>query len=60
MRSCFAPAALTVALSLALLAPSPAPAQNRATRAPAVPVACADFHAHANHAWLIANPASAA
>ena len=52
--------ALPAALAAALFALPPVAAQNRAARAPAVPVACADFNGHANHAWRLANPASAA
>ncbi|WP_397572056.1 M13 family metallopeptidase [Silanimonas sp.] len=52
--------ALTAALAVAVLALSPAAAQNRGTRTPAAPLACADFNGHANHAWRLANPASAA
>lgn len=52
--------ALPAALAVAVLALSPVAAQNRGARAPAVPAACADFNGHANHAWLLANPASAA
>jgi len=52
--------ALTAALAVAVLALSPAAAQNRGARTPAAPLACADFNGHANHAWRLANPASAA
>jgi putative endopeptidase len=52
--------ALSAALAAAVLALSPAAAQNRSARAPAIPAACADFNGHANHAWRLANPASAA
>ncbi|MCZ8114057.1 M13-type metalloendopeptidase [Silanimonas sp.] len=52
--------ALTAALAAAVLALSPAAAQNRGARTPAAPLACADFNGHANHAWRLANPASAA
>lgn len=52
--------ALSAALAVAVLALSPATAQNRGARTPAAPLACADFNGHANHAWRLANPASAA
>lgn len=51
---------LSVALAAAVLVLSPAAAQNRGARTPAVPLACADFDGHANHAWRQANPASPA
>ena len=57
------PALLALALAAAAAAAAPAVAQNRGravAAAPAIPAACADFYAHANHAWLQAHPASAA
>ena len=51
---------LSAALAAAVVALTPAAAQNRGARAPAPPLACADFNGHANHAWRLANPASAA
>lgn len=51
---------LSTALAVAVLALSTASAQNRGTRTPPPPVACADFNGHANHAWQLANPASVA
>jgi putative endopeptidase len=50
----------TTLLSAALLVVLAAPAAEAQRRAPAAPVACADFYAHANQAWLLAHPASAA
>ncbi len=51
------PLVLALTLGLSALVATDAHAQRkRASRTPAVPAQCSDFHAHANAEWLAANP----